>query len=60
VAYFAREGGKYVIVVDGLECGDYATVVPGANVVFDSPTKCHLVVRKDEDLYLAETEIARK
>jgi hypothetical protein len=51
-------GGKYMIVVDGAEAGDYNDCLNGLGLVkFDSPGSCHFIMIKNKTLILVDVEI---
>jgi hypothetical protein len=57
-AYVRCNGGKYRLIVDGQECGgDYDDSPEEAPVVFDSPTKCHVILKKKGEPFLVEAAI---
>ena len=60
LAYLAKRKGKYVIVVDGVETKPYDGTFWGTQIVFDSPTHLHTLLRYGSDLdpYCVEVEIA--
>ena len=39
VAYYAKRGEKWFVVVDGVEGKEYDGYVKGSRIVFDSPTR---------------------
>jgi len=49
VAYWARRGDNWLVVVDGVEGTGYDNFVFDSGLVFDSPTSLHtLAIRGDE------------
>jgi hypothetical protein len=57
VAYLASNGNKYFLAVDGMKTQEYDCLVPYSTIVFDSPTKCHALMEKDNKIFLVEIEI---
>jgi len=57
VAFIAQKGNRWVNVIDGIESGDYSGNLNAARIVWDTPTRCHTLVRKDNKILLVECEI---
>ena len=58
VAYAARRGDKWWVVVDGVEGKEYDGFVKGTRLVFDSPSQLHiLAVRGRRQFLRVEVEI---
>jgi hypothetical protein len=55
VAYAAKPGSKWSVVVDGKEGKAYARFLKGSRIVFDSPDSLHyLAVKNGRNVYLVE------
>jgi Tol biopolymer transport system component len=57
LAWTARRGARTFFVVDGVESGEFDTVVRGATLVWDGPTRFHTLVRKKDQVVRADVEV---
>ncbi|HDQ00517.1 MAG TPA: hypothetical protein ENN22_15225 [bacterium] len=62
VAYAAKAGNKWFVVVDGKEEKQYDGIVTlgGGRVIFDSPDSLHYLAFKGSSIYLVEERIRQE
>lgn len=58
LAYTARSGSRWVLVVDGMEQGEY-DFLTDRRIVFDGPRQLHTVIRRGNEYFLLELELAQ-
>jgi Tol biopolymer transport system component len=57
VAYLAKSKDKWLVIVNGTEVGEYTGRVVNSGIKFDSPTKFHTLMMKDDKVVLVEVEM---
>lgn len=57
LAYGAERGGKWFVVVDGVEGPGYDGFLKGSKLIFDSPTSLHGLALRDNEFFRVQIDI---
>jgi hypothetical protein len=60
IAYWARRGNKWLVVVDGLEGRQYDGFLRGSNVVFDGPRSLHALAVLGSEVLRVKMELVEE